>query len=718
MKPLEQLSLLAGVLARQPPVVLDTLPDFDCTLSGNELWDDLHMNMNEYIGMVQSYSSSDRALILDAFQATQLNILYPRSALHGNRTIEDISPDTCPYLGHREHRSVSSFLKALVDLAARGRSVSITLVLYYSYGSLVLYSTAAVLSDLAGFRMTAKFWFGKLGEMLRGIYWLGWLRLIPLLNSRWSKPLLSMTAAYNLHVREHLDDPCPRYLTDELTGEVVADWRAFHNVTRSLKELGLTQWILQTQRTAFIPKILIKAAAKMDTEEACPLGSMAVLGMKLLLSVQKAHDQTINSADGFLELMSTTPARVLWSSSWPWWTILSVIRDVKYAYSKMPYAMDLLPSELTSVQTEYGLDGEKLFWLGPYKHAELIRRYIPLHSGQQRRHSPAFIGAVQMVIDFLETHPSEKIIYVTLVWGRLTPYIRGFGTRMTALSLPLVIFCIDEPALLACEEARLSQAHSSPLYCLRGQTIGFFNKFTLLSVLLQLGIQVVVMDFDVIFFKSPTEHLLEQAHRDNADILVSRTFGDGCMNIGLFYSRPTQSSVSFYLYLIKWLWHHPYDHDQWIFQVLLETGNSANVNSLRTIHPPYHPTNSFNERLNYPDSIRCEWLPADYDLILDPVNAYITNRVYEDEGWTGDLSDIVAFHFLDGQGAVNDEIATRKEYLDLWSLFYNGTEHLLGDLSAGPLWETIPGLLQVLEDARRDERPPDDVTCLTWDPLT
>ncbi|KAF4737993.1 hypothetical protein FOZ62_015368, partial [Perkinsus olseni] len=117
---------------------------------------------------------------------------------------------------------------------------------------------------------------------------------------------------------------------------VVADWHAFHNVTRSLKELGLTQWILETQRTAFIPKILIKAAVKMDTEEACPLGSMAVLGMKLLLSVQKAHDQTINSADGFLELMSTTPARVLWGSSWPWWTILSVIRDVKYAYSKMP----------------------------------------------------------------------------------------------------------------------------------------------------------------------------------------------------------------------------------------------------------------------------------------------------------------------------------------------------------------------------------------------
>ncbi|KAF4682622.1 hypothetical protein FOZ63_004562, partial [Perkinsus olseni] len=103
--------------------------------------------------------------------------------------------------------------------------------------------------------------------------------------------------------------------------------------------------------------------------------------------------------------------------------------------------------------------------------------------------------------------------------------------------------------------------------------------------------------------------------------------------------------------------------------------------------------------------------------ILDPGNAYITNRVYEDEGWTGDLSDIVAFHFLDGQGAVNDEIATRREYLDLWSLFYNGTEHLLGDLGAGPLWETIPGLLQVLEDARRDERPPDDVTCLTWDPV-
>ncbi|KAF4759132.1 hypothetical protein FOZ63_026669 [Perkinsus olseni] len=340
----------------------------------------------------------------------------------------------------------------------------------------------------------------------------------------------------------------------------------------------------------------------------------------------------------------------------------------------MPYAMDLLPGELTSVQTEYGLDGEKLFWLGPYKHAELIKSYV------------------------------------TLVWGRLTPYIRAFATRMTALSLPLVIFCIDEPALLACEEGRLSQAHSSPLYCLRGQTIGFFNKFTLLSVLLQLGIQVVVMDFDVIFFKSPTEHLLEQAHRENADILVSRTFGDGCMNIGLFYSRPTQSSVSFYLYLIKWLWHHPYDHDQWIFQVLLETGNSANVNSLRTSDRRWPHWDEFEALMNT-STTRTRYG------ILDPVNAYITNRVYEDEGWTGDLSDIVAFHFLDGQGAVNDEIATRREYLDLWSLFYNGTEHLLGDLGAGPLWDTIPGLLQVLEDARRDERPSDDVTCLTWDPV-
>ncbi|KAF4677770.1 hypothetical protein FOL47_010364 [Perkinsus chesapeaki] len=630
------------------PVVLDTLPDFDCILAGNEPWDDLHMNMEEYIGMVQSYGPRDRSLILDAFQATQLNVLYPRSSLFGNMTIEDIRPEHCPA--------------------------------WSRYGSLVLYSTAAVLSDLVGFRMSTKFWFQKLGDMLRAIYRLGWLRLIPLMNCRWSKPLLSMTASYNLHVPESLDDPCPRYLTDGATGEVIADWHSFHNATRGLKDLGLTQWILETQRTAFIPKILIKAAAKMDTEEACPLGSMAVLGMKLLLSVQKAHDQTINSADGFLELMSTTPARVLWSSSWPWWSILSVIRDVKYAYSKMPYAMDLLPTELTAVRTKYGLDGEKLFLLGPYKHAELLRRYIPIDAGRRQEHSSAFVGAVQMVIDFLGTHPSEKLLYVTLVWGRLTPYIGGFVTRMKALDLPLVVFCIDETALQACE-ATSSIPGASPVYCLRGQTIGFFNKFTLLSVLLQLGIQVVVMDFDVIYFKSPTAHFLHQASVESADILVSRTFGDGCMNIGLFYSRPTQASVAFYLYAFYGTSDRRWPH--WD-----EFEGFMNNSATRTRYG-----------------------------ILDPVNTFITNRVYEDEGWTGSLSNIIAFHFLDGQGAVNDEIATRKEYLDLWSLFYNGTESILADPSTGPLWETIPGLRKVLKDARRDERPADDVKCLTWDPV-
>ncbi|CAE7237959.1 unnamed protein product, partial [Symbiodinium pilosum] len=52
---------------------------------------------------------------------------------------------------------------------------------------------------------------------------------------------------------------------------------------------------------------------------------------------------------------------------------------------------------------------------------------------------------------------------------------------------------------------------------------------------------------------------------------------------------------------------------------------------------------------------------------LDSVNSFATSTVYDatQQGWTGDMEKIVIYHFLDGLGGVDPEIAVTGEYMDL-----------------------------------------------------
>ena len=65
------------------------------------------------------------------------------------------------------------------------------------------------------------------------------------------------------------------------------------------------------------------------------------------------------------------------------------------------------------------------------------------------------------------------------------------------------------------------------------------------------------------------------------------------------------------------------------------------------------------------------------------------------EGWTGDISEIVVYHFLDGGGAVDRSIAVQGEYVNYFDLFYANEALNLSDVAV-PLWEQDLSLLLLL----------------------
>ena len=74
--------------------------------------------------------------------------------------------------------------------------------------------------------------------------------------------------------------------------------------------------------------------------------------------------------------------------------------------------------------------------------------------------------------------------------------------------------------------------------CVTG-SVSAMNKYTLLLVALQLGIDVMWLDFDIFLVKDPTPSILEAAKA--ADLLISYDYTSDCVCNGFFYIRSKPS---------------------------------------------------------------------------------------------------------------------------------------------------------------------------------
>ena len=107
---------------------------------------------------------------------------------------------------------------------------------------------------------------------------------------------------------------------------------------------------------------------------------------------------------------------------------------------------------------------------------------------------------------------------MTMVYGRrYAKYLKGWLQRAAALGhLPrLLVFCVDEHAKEECDKA-----HLEPSYCIAGKQKTAANKFHMMAAIINLGFDVLYLDFDLVLFKDPLPEIL--SHYDKAELLMTR----------------------------------------------------------------------------------------------------------------------------------------------------------------------------------------------------
>lgn len=295
------------------------------------------------------------------------------------------------------------------------------------------------------------------------------------------------------------------------------------------------------------------------------------------------------------------------------------------------------------------------------------------------------------------------MLYVTMVFGQqYVPYIPRFVARAAALGIQnLVLFCLDKAAQQACE----SVPGGSAGRCVHG-TPSILNKFALPLAYLRLGVDVFWLDFDVFLLRDPTPSVLEAARRRQVDLLVSGSFADDCICSGLVFFRATEVVAEWLLTVLSWMYEHVYTHDQQAFSAFL-AGRRDEDNA--TTPERISSSKLFNMYLKTEVP---RWA------LLDPVVEFASARVLNTTGWTGNLDDMVIFHFLHGDSEVNRDhnaygwnarfgFGTNRALLDI---FYNQSDERIYT-EAAPPYELSSEIREALLASRRPERPAEMLHC-------
>merc|ERR1740123_688518 len=115
-----------------------------------------------------------------------------------------------------------------------------------------------------------------------------------------------------------------------------------------------------------------------------------------------------------------------------------------------------------------------------------------------------------------------------MVYGSMNKYIAGWSRRLGVLGIGnLVMATLDRDAHDLCE-----RHHSGR--CIPG-SISVLNKYTVLLVALQLGLDVMWLDFDIFLVRDPGPLIATAA--EGYDVLMGYDYDSDCLCNGFFYIR-------------------------------------------------------------------------------------------------------------------------------------------------------------------------------------
>lgn len=211
----------------------------------------------------------------------------------------------------------------------------------------------------------------------------------------------------------------------------------------------------------------------------------------------------------------------------------------------------------------------------------------------------------------IKNKKKPKTIYMSMTWGpKYAGYVNNYCERMNALKLgygdsgfesEYLIFAHDEIAFNSCiaseacngddgartvnnaeeiedsdnpfemTDKRKEKRANNFLFngrCVRGHSKAL-GKFTLPMALLNIGYDIVYVDFDTYLIKNPTKLLLKQADFHKVDILIGGSMMDDCINNGFFYIKSTEETRLWIGRFFLYLEDKPFLVDQKLFSAWL-----------------------------------------------------------------------------------------------------------------------------------------------------
>ncbi|CAE8606077.1 unnamed protein product, partial [Polarella glacialis] len=186
---------------------------------------------------------------------------------------------------------------------------------------------------------------------------------------------------------------------------------------------------------------------------------------------------------------------------------------------------------------------------------------------------------------------ARRHVALTLLYGSSWSVLLGRTVRhlgRLGFSWPLLVVSIGNDAYQACRRlARASNSIDMPkVTCWRPDTQSQVHRFTIIHILLHLGVDVFYFDMDTFFFRNPLPEILGKAGREGLDTIWS-THGDGdCVNIGVFYIRSTWRTTIWFSQFLDWYHDHQYEIDQRGLDVLLGSPRRIPEGQLDISFPP------------------------------------------------------------------------------------------------------------------------------------
>lgn len=284
------------------------------------------------------------------------------------------------------------------------------------------------------------------------------------------------------------------------------------------------------------------------------------------------------------------------SGGWPLFALLHHFTSLR----RHGFQLDFKAIELGGLP--YREHGEWLQEQSLQRHVELITA-----SGVWRNQFVQAAEALRRALSHCSAR--SRLVYVTMVYGRFNQYISGWARRLRTISLPnLVMMTLDGEAHSLC-----GQHH--PGRCVQGN-INVLNKYTLLLIALQVGIDVVWLDFDIFLIRNPSDAIHKAT--EGFDLVMGYDYMSDCICNGFFFLRSRPLVHSWLFEMVRWLYDHPYEHDQ----------------------------RAISAFLNYTEKIaaKSEDLPQQPRwFVFDVNNAFINF-----DSWEGKFDELQFIHFVDG----------------------------------------------------------------------